>query len=136
MQHDLYTWQVMGDKFIRTKKTSSSDFIDNTITKWLKEVSPKQREEFFDTLFEVFNSTNAKTLNELSSKWFKNAATIIKTYNNLNPETKKMMTKTLSTLLRIGTNNITIRKTKNEKFKEIPKKQQKSNKNQEKSLLN
>ena len=136
MQHDLYTWQVMGDKFIRTKKTSSSDFIDNTITKWLKEVSPKQREEFFDTLFEVFNSTNAKTLNELSSKWFKNAATIIKTYNNLNPETKKMMTKTLSTLLRIGTNNIIIRKTKNEKFKEIPKKQQKSNKNQEKSLLN
>ena len=136
MQHDLYTWQVMGDKFIRTKKTSSSDFIDNTITKWLKEVSPKQREEFFDTLFEVFNSTNAKTLNELSSKWFKNAATIIKTYNNLNPETKKMMTKTLSTLLRIGTNNITIRKTKNEKFKEIPKKQQKSNKNQQKSLLN
>ena len=136
MQHDLYTWQVMGDEFIRTKKTSSSDFIDNTITKWLKEVSPKQREEFFDTLFEVFNSTNAKTLNELSSKWFKNAATIIKTYNNLNPETKKMMTKTLSTLLRIGTNNITIRKTKNEKFKEIPKKQQKSNKNQEKSLLN
>ena len=112
MQHDLYSWQLMGDKFIRAKTTGPSDFIDNTITNWLKEVSPKQREDFIDTFFEILSTTKVKTVNELSSKWFKNAATMIKTYSNLSPETKKMMTKTLSTLLRVGKDNIPIGKQK------------------------
>ncbi len=107
MQHDLYSWQVLGDKFVRTKQTNYSDFIDTTITNWLKEVSPEQREEFIDTWFNILNSTNVKTVNELSSKWFRNVGTMVKTYNNLSPETKKMMTKTLSALLRAGRNNIT-----------------------------
>ena len=107
MQHDLYSWQVMGDKFVRARQTDYSDFIDSTITNWLKEVSPKQREEFVDTWFDILNSTKVKTVNELSSKWFRNVATMIKTYSNLSLETRRMMTKTLSTLLRVGKDNIT-----------------------------
>ena len=106
MQHDLYSWQVIGDKFVKTKITNASNFFDNTITNWLLEVSKEQREEFIDTIFEILNTTNVKTVDELSSKWFKNAITIIKTYKNLNPETRKMITKTFTTLLRSGTNNI------------------------------
>ena len=106
MQHDLYTWQLIGDKFIRSKITNSSDFIDNTITNWLKEVSPKQREEFIDTWFNILNATNVETVNELSSRWFRNVATMIKTYTNLNPETRKMMSKTLRLLFKTGKDNI------------------------------
>lgn len=106
MQHDLYSWQVMGDKFVKTKITNASNFFDNTITNWLLEVSKEQREEFIDTIFEILNTTNVKTVDELSSKWFKNAITIIKTYKNLSTETRKMITKTFTTLLRSGTNNI------------------------------
>ena len=106
MQHDLYSWQVMGDKFVKTNITNASNFFDNTITNWLLEVSKEQREEFIDTIFDILNTTNVKTVDELSSKWFKNAITIIKTYKNLNPETRKMITKTFTTLLRSGTNNI------------------------------
>ncbi len=99
MQHDLYTWEVLGDKFIRAKQTNSSNIIDSAITNWLKEISPKQREEFIDTWFEILNSTKVKTVNEFSSSWFKNVATMIKTYSNLSPETRKMMTKTLKALI-------------------------------------
>ena len=106
MQHDLYSWQVIGDKFVKTKITNASNFFDNTITNWLLEVSKEQREEFIDTIFEILNTTNVKTVDELSSKWFKNAITIIKTYKNLSTETRKMITKTFTTLLRSGTNNI------------------------------
>ena len=112
MQHDLYSWQLMGDKFISAKITESSDFIDSTITNWLKEVSPEQREEFINTFFDILNATKAKTVNELSSRWFKNATTMIKTYSNLSLETKKMMTKTLKKLLRVGKDNISIGKPK------------------------
>ena len=109
MQHDLYSWQVIWDKFVRAKITNASNFFDNTITNWLLEVSKEQREEFIDTIFDILNTTNVKTVNELSSKWFKNAITIIKTYKNLNPEIKKMITKTFTILLRSGTNNISKR---------------------------
>ena len=112
MQHDLYSWQVMGDKFVRTKQTDYSDFIDSTITNWLKKVSPKQREEVIDTWFEILNSTNVKTVNELSSKKIRNVTAMIRTYSNLNAETKKIMTKTLMALLRAGKDNIAMGKTK------------------------
>ena len=108
MQHDLYSWEVLGDKFVRAKQTDYAKFIDTTITNWLKEISPEQREEFVDAWFDILNSTKVKTVNELSSKWFRNVATMIKTYSNLRPETRKMMTKTLTTLLRVGKDNIVI----------------------------
>ncbi len=106
MQHDLYSWQVMGDKFVRAKQTDYGNFIDSTITNWLKEVSPKQREEFVDTWFDILNSTKVNTVNELTASWVKNVATMIKTYRNLSPETRKMMSKTLRLLLKEGRDNI------------------------------
>ena len=112
MQHDLYSWQVMGDKFITDNLTNSSEFIDKTITDWLKEVSPEQRGKFFDTMFEILSATNAETLSEISSKWFSNARMMAKTYQNLDPESKSMVTKTLKALLRIGKSNITLPKPK------------------------
>lgn len=108
MQHDLYSWQVLGGEFVKAELTNSSEFFDKTITNWLKEVSPEQRGKFMDTLFEILNATQAETLSDISSKAFSNAKTIIKTYQNLDLDTKKMMTKTLEEFLRIGRSNIQI----------------------------
>lgn len=116
MQHDLYTWQVLGGKFVEDELTNSSEFIDKTITDWLKEVEPKQREEFIDTFFEILNATQAQTMAEISSKWFLNAKTMIKTYKNMSQESKEMMTRTLSILVSIGKSNIRIPKRKKSKL--------------------
>lgn len=112
MQHDLYSWQVLGDKFVETELTDSSEFFDKTITDWLKQVTDEQRSEFFDILFEVLNATNVKTLSELKSNKFSNAKTLIKTYNNLTQESKDIMTKTLSAFFKIGKDNIQMPKHK------------------------
>lgn len=112
MQHDLYSWQVLGDKFVRDELTTSSEFIDQTITDWLRAVEPEQREIFIDTLFEILNATEAKILSEISSKWFSNAKTMVKTYQNLSPESKEIMTKTLDVLLKIGKGNLRMAKPK------------------------
>ncbi len=106
MQHDLYSWQVLGGEFVRDQLTNSSEFIDKTVTNWLKEVSSEQREKFIDTLFEILNTTQAETLSEIKSNAFFNAKTMVKTYQSLDSETKKMMTKTLEEFLRIGKSNI------------------------------
>ena len=47
MQHDLYSWQVLGAKFVEDELTNSSEFIDQKITNWLREVSPEQRGGIF-----------------------------------------------------------------------------------------
>ena len=106
MQHDLYTWQLIGDHFIEDTLTNSSEIIDHTITDWLDEVSPEQREKFIDTFFEILNATEAKTLSELSSKKFETAKVLLSTYKNIDDESKEIISKTLSIFFRIAKNNI------------------------------
>lgn len=106
MQHDLYSWQVLGDKFVRAEFTNSSEFIDKTISNWLKEVEQTQREMFIDTLFEILNTTQAETLSEISDKLFTNAKIMVKSYQKLDSESKKMINATLNVLLKVGRENI------------------------------
>ena len=106
MQHDLYSWQVLGGEFIKAELTNSSEFVDKTITNWLKEVSAEQREKFIDALFEILNTTQVETLSEIRNNLFTNARTMVKTYQNLEPETKKIVLKTIDEFLKIGKSNL------------------------------
>ena len=108
MQHDLYSWQLIGTKFVRDELTNSSEFIDKTITNWLKEVQPEQREKFIDIFFEILNTTEVETLTEFSNKKFTNAITMLKTYKNIDEESKEIMIKTLNEFFKIAKKNIKI----------------------------
>lgn len=110
LQHDLYTWQVLGDHFVEDMLTNSSEFIDHTITDWLTQVSSNEREKFIDTLFDILNSTGAKTLSELSNKKFETAKVLLKTYKNIDEQSKSIIFKTLTTLFHIAKSNIRIAK--------------------------
>ncbi len=112
MQHDLYSWQVLGKKFVHSEITNSSEFIDNTVTNWLKEVDATQREVFVDTFFEILKTTQVETLSEFSSKKFTNSLTMVKTYKNMNDKSKEIMIHTLSTFFQIAKNNINFTKPK------------------------
>ena len=108
MQHDLYSWQVLGDKFVKDEFTNSSEFIDQTISNWIKEVTPEQREQFVSVLFEVLNSTQAETLSEISGKWFTNAKTMIKSYKELDDKSKEALNKAVSIFVKVGKDNFRI----------------------------
>ena len=110
MQHDIYSWKVLGDKFIREKVTNNtSEFIDKTISDWLEKVDNEQKEKFFNTLYDILVATNVKTLSEIGNNWFNSAKAMVKTYKNLNQESKQMLNKTLNILLKIGRDNIFIK---------------------------
>jgi hypothetical protein len=52
MQHDLFSWQVTHDDFIRLDDiTSDSKFIDKTMKEWLRSLSPDQRKELVNHLY-------------------------------------------------------------------------------------
>ncbi len=106
MQHDLYTWQLIGGNFIKAQLTNSSEFIDKTLTDLLLNLSVEQRSLCIEVLFEILNATKAETLSEINENKFSNIMTMIKTYKNLDEENKEIITKVLNILLKIGRSNI------------------------------
>lgn len=107
MQHDLYSWQLLGKKFVYLKEvTNGSKFIDKSIKAWLEQIDMDKREQVIDIIFQVINSTNAETLSDLKTHWFANAKILINSYKLIDPESKKMILETLSALLKIAKDNL------------------------------
>ena len=110
LQHDLYSWQVLGGNFVTLEEvTNGSQIVDKTIKEWLKSISPEERGKFLDILFEILNSTDAKTLSEMSSNWFASAKAVLTTYKNLDSENKEIIIKTITSLMNIAKRNVLAR---------------------------
>lgn len=106
MQHDLYSWQLLGKKFVYLKEvTNGSKFIDKSIKDWLEQIDMEKREQVIDIIFQVINSTNAETLSDIKSHWFVNAKTLINSYRLVDQESKRMILETLSALFKIVKDN-------------------------------
>jgi hypothetical protein len=66
MQHDPYSWQVLGPDFLRVEElTADSRFLDRTFKHWLSQMSNEERGAFFDTVFELLESTGAEHTGEI-----------------------------------------------------------------------
>ena len=120
MQHDLYSWQVIGTEFVTLEEvTNGSEFVDKTIKNWLENVEPEKREQVIDVVFDILNTTDAQTMKEIKSNWFSNARTMMTSYKNIDNETKDMIWKAVGELLKSAKNNIF------EDFPKLPEKEQK-----------
>lgn len=108
-QHDLYSWQVKGKELVCLDKvTQSSKFIDQTLKSWLKSVDPEKRGEFVDALFSVISSTGAKTFDELAANWYDNALRMGKTLYRMDPKMRRIIRKTLWSILKSGRSNLSV----------------------------
>lgn len=119
MEHDAYSWQVLGKKFVVLKEvTNESKFIDKTIKNWLKDLDMDTRQQVIDIVFEILNSTNSKTIQDLKFSLVKNARIILSSYKQITPENKKMIEATVTALLGIVKENV---KAEYKKFKILSK---------------
>lgn len=92
MQHDIYSWQVLGTEFIKEEKiTNGSEIINETVRNWLKTTTPEQRENFINIMYDVVTTTKAKTFKEFTSAWAKNIGIILKTYKHIGEKDKKII---------------------------------------------
>ncbi|MBR3019021.1 MAG: DUF2974 domain-containing protein [Clostridia bacterium] len=68
IQHDGFTWQVLGTHFVEVdKRGDSSLFIETTLHKWLEAQSPKKRRMFVNTLFGLLESTGQSTISQIKN---------------------------------------------------------------------
>ena len=101
-QHDVYTWDVLGNQFIYASKfEKESEIIDNALKEFLDKVSPNQRKETIDIIFDVLESTNEDTFKQLSSNWLKNSTQVVKYISKIEPEHRKIVLDSVKTLFSI-----------------------------------
>ena len=65
-QHDGFSWELMGTKFIYSEDIkSSSKRKDKTLRAWVDDMDMELREQFVNKLFAFCKSTDARTLTDL-----------------------------------------------------------------------
>ncbi|MBO5137753.1 MAG: DUF2974 domain-containing protein [Spirochaetaceae bacterium] len=107
MQHDPFSWQLDGPKFLVLDSLSNQGLIiDKTIKEWLKSMNSLQREQFVDALFEVITSSEATTVSELSEKWIHNPVSALKSLLALDEGTRRVVWNALQQLFRTAKTNI------------------------------
>ena len=66
-QHDGFSWEVMGTKFVSAPKlTADSQRIERMLKQWINEMDEEQRQHLVDSIYRVLTATNAKTLTDLT----------------------------------------------------------------------
>ncbi len=107
MQHDIYSWQVMGSKIIQSQElTNGSDFINQTLCNWLKNTSREQRKQVIDVIYSLIITTDATTCREFSKSRFKNINEVLKQYKTLDEEDKKMISEVVFALVNSAKDSI------------------------------
>lgn len=100
LQHDIYSWQVLKDDLIKLdKNTTISEDIDRTVTDWLETTTLEQRKIFVDIIFELLYSTEANTFGEFSRNLSTNIPKMLKKYEEIPSEDKKVITEMIKLMI-------------------------------------
>ena len=66
LQHDLYTWDVMGKEFLTVEEvTEGSQFVDSTIKTWFAEMTDAERGQLADVLYALLSSGGVDSVQEM-----------------------------------------------------------------------
>ncbi len=107
MQHDPYSWSVLGREFVvMDKVTNTSLFIDKTLKDWIGGMEPSQRAQFINALYEILAATDIKDLTELPTDWLKRAWSAGEALRSIDDQTRKALFETLRLLFHAARTNL------------------------------
>ena len=100
LQHNGLSWEVMGNSFVHLKKISAeSRRTDRTVNQWIREMTPEQREEFSEAVYQLFSVDGVTTLTDLVAvrkNWLAHS-------KKLDPKVHETVQKMLSALIGMNT---------------------------------
>ena len=108
-QHDAMSWEVLGSHFVYVEEVApQSILLDETMKKWIFQLTKEQREEIVDTVFSMLDDAKIYTVDDFyNSKW-KKVQELMKAKSKLSPETQELFSKALRMLWKTG--NQTVKK--------------------------
>ena len=99
LQHDPYSWMLDGPRFVKLKGLSrSGQKNEEQFRKRMEKMTLDEKREVVETLFNLIDSSGAKTLSELMHGGLPKIIAIIKSYGGLDKEKRDMM---IAILLRV-----------------------------------
>ena len=103
LQHDPFTWCVESGDFIYLEQNDQlSKHTQSTLSKWLKSIDVNTRKQVIDTIYSIFSDyENPKDLRKNID-----IAEMIKSIQNMDGQTKKMISETIQVLFKCIHNEI------------------------------
>ena len=99
LQHNGLSWEILGNSFVHLKDvTPDSRKLDRTVNQWIRDMTPEQREEFAEAVYQLFSVDGAQTLTDLVAarkKWFSHT-------KSLDPKVHETIQKMFSELIGIN----------------------------------
>ncbi len=66
LQHEFYSWELEGPDFAPMEEISAhSQFLNLTVKNWLADMTPEERNDFVDVLFNLLGAGNVESVKEL-----------------------------------------------------------------------
>ena len=92
LQHDGFSWMVMGDHFVRLESLSrQSKISDLALKEWVDRMPLEQKVRFVNGLFDVLSASGAETLTDLKEEKLKNAAAMIRAMKDMEKDTREAL---------------------------------------------
>ena len=93
MQHEPMSWNVEGPRFVHLgQRSQMGKLSDDVLRQWIGSMTPQEREQFSDALFEVLSlSGKARTLDDLRSGGLAGGAALLKQYAGADEEKRKII---------------------------------------------
>ena len=89
LQHDLYSWEVMGPEFVPMRSiTADSQFLNQTIKSWIADMDAQERNRLVDAMFGLLGTGEIDKVLDIFHP--RNIRTYIKTLGN-DPETRRIL---------------------------------------------
>lgn len=100
MQHDGFSWEVCGPKFVHLESVSrESRIADMAIRRVFAELTLEQRLQLTNALFDILGAKHNRTLTDIREEGKKGIREMIKAYDGLDKETRKILQTVLSRIL-------------------------------------
>ena len=99
MQHDPYTWNVMGPRFERADQRSfSSIFMDETLGRWLSSLDRDQKRTFIEMVFDSLEASGMKSFSEFKNGMWVVYNVIVGAVSSMDKQTARLILDSLKML--------------------------------------
>ena len=108
LQHDVYSWEIKRDSLVElSRRNGTSAFFDHTLTQFTAKMTPQERRDFTEAIFNIMKSTEEYTFDDMADKLVKDIPIMLKTFTKLDSETRSLIGAKLLSFLKTAGGNIT-----------------------------
>lgn len=99
MQHDIYSWEVVGKSFVLAKEdTVVSRVFDQAFHDYLAKLSKEERKEVVDIIFEMIEKCEGETMEDLGEHFFSNVIKVTKHMSQLDENEVKLIKEAIAVI--------------------------------------